>query len=99
MTRLTGGAQSPAGAGTTALLGEADTDDGGAPFIPVLFPALAYLTSGTSSDALRPEDGKGPEVDPLPGLRRPTAVGQRRAEQVQGMIQPAGNQQDRKNVV
>ena len=80
------------GAGSTAPLGEADADDGGAPFIPVLFPALADLAGGASSDALRPEDGKGPEVEALPGLRRPTAVRQSRAKEVQGMIESTGNQ-------
>jgi len=81
------------GAGTTAPLGEADADDGGAPFIPVLFPALADLAGGTSGCALRPEDGKGSELEPLPSLRLPTAVRQSRAEQVQGMIDPTGDQQ------
>jgi len=65
-TWLGGGAQGAVGAGATAPLGKANTDDGGTPFIPILFPALADLAGGTSGCVLRPEDGKGPEVGACP---------------------------------
>ena len=56
-------------------------------------PHPAGLADRAAGDLLVPHDPKGPEIEALAVAGTPAAVRQHRAEQVDGMVGPAGDQQ------
>jgi hypothetical protein len=77
-------------AGGARLQGKADLHDRSTGLIFGLFPTLTDLAGGALGPLLRPEEGKGAEIEAVPRAGAPAAVRQRRAEQVDAMIRLTG---------
>ena len=84
------GAQLPVRAGGARLQGKADLHDRSTGLIVGLLPRLTDLAGGALGPLLRPEEGKGAEIEAVPRAGAPAAVRQRRAEQVDALIRLTG---------
>ena len=79
--------------GTTRVQREADPHHGRSRLIIPRLPHPAGLADRAAGDLLVPHDREGPEIEALAIAGPPAAVRQHRAEQVDGMFGPAGDQQ------
>ena len=79
--------------GTTRLQREVDPHHRCPRLIIPRLPHPAGLADRAAGDLLVPQDREGPEIEALAVASPPAAVRQHRAEQVDGMLSLAGDQQ------